>query len=104
KMADDEKAKGKAANKAMIKAWEGMVETMKKTPVTTFAMTTLVTQTNCLECMKMLADKGGKVDMKNSVTGGNLLHEFAFSGRTQKARAEYLKTVMAPAMEKYGQT
>src|SRR6185436_19318721 len=51
-----------------------------------------------------LADKGAKFDVKNAVTGGNLLHEFAFSGRTPKVRAEYLKTVMAPALEKYGMT
>ena len=54
--------------------------------------------------MKLLVDKGGKVDMKNSVTGGNLLHEFATSARSQKVRAEYNKTVMAPALEKYGMT
>jgi ankyrin repeat protein len=104
KMVDDEKAKGKAANKAMIKAWEGMVETMKKTPVTTYALTQLVTMTNCLDCMKMLVDKGCKTDYKSVITGGNLLHEFATSGRSKKVRAESNKTVMAPALEKYGMT
>lgn len=101
KMADDEKAKGKAANKDMIKAWEAMVKSLKATPTTTYALTNLVTQTNCLECMQMMADKGAKFDIKNTLTGGNLLHEFAFSGRAKKVRAEYLKTVMAPALEKY---
>jgi ankyrin repeat protein len=101
KMVDDEKAKGKGANKNMIKAWEAMVEKMKTTPVTSYAITNLVTQTNCLECMQLMADKGAKFDIKNSITGGNLLHEFAFSGRAKKVRAEYLKTVMAPALEKY---
>jgi ankyrin repeat protein len=102
KLIDDEKAKGKEANKTLIKTWEGMVENMKKTPVTSYAATNLVTQTNCLDCMKLLADKGGKFDSKNAITGGNLLHEFAFSGRSKKARAEYNKTVMKPAIEKYG--
>jgi ankyrin repeat protein len=102
KLIDDEKAKGKAANKTLIKTWEGMVESMKKTPVTSYAATNLVTQTNCLDCMKLLADKGGKFDNKNVITGGNLLHEFAFSGRSKKARAESLITVMKPAIEKYG--
>jgi ankyrin repeat protein len=104
KLVDDEKAKGKDANKTLIKTWEGMVESMKKTPVTTYGMTSLVTLTNCVECMQMMADKGAKFDMKNAITGGNLLHEFAFSGRTKKARAEYNKTVMAPAIEKWGVT
>jgi len=103
KMIDDEKAKGKKANKDMIKAWQGMVEKMKANPVTTYAMTNLVTNTNCLECMKMLADKGAKTDIVNTISGANLLSDFATSGRSKKARTEYNK-VMATALEKYGMT
>ncbi len=102
KMIDDEKAKGKAANKTSIKVWEGMVKTMKSTPpVVNHALTNLVTGTNCLECMKMLVDKGAKTDIVNTISGSNLLGDFATSGRGKKARAESNK-VNADALEKYG--
>jgi ankyrin repeat protein len=103
KMIDDEKAKGKKADKNMIKAWQGMVDKMKANPVTTYAMTNLVTNTNCLECMKMIADKGAKTDVINTISGANLLSDFATSGRSKKARTEYNK-VLAAALEKYGMT
>jgi uncharacterized protein len=103
KMIDDEKAKGKQANKAMIKAWEGMVVKMKANPVTTYAITNLVTNTNCVECMKMLADKGAKTDVINTISGANLLSDFATSGRSKKARVEANK-VMATALVNYGMT
>ncbi len=103
KMIDDEKAKGKSANKAMIKAWQGMVEKMKANPVTTYSITNLVTNTNCLECMKMLTDKGAKTDVINTISGANLLSDFGTSGRSKKARTEYNK-VMAASLTNYGMT
>jgi ankyrin repeat protein len=103
KMIDDEKAKGKQANKAMIKAWEGMVVKMKANPVTTYAITNLVTNTNCVECMKMLTDKGAKTDVINTISGANLLSDFATSGRSKKARVEYNK-VLATALVNGGMT
>ena len=102
KMVDDEKAKGKNGNKDLIKTWESIVKTMKSSPpVINYAMTNLVTGTNCLDCMKMLVDKGGKTDMINTISGSNLLGDFATSGRGKKARAASNK-VNADALEKYG--
>jgi ankyrin repeat protein len=102
KMVDDEKAKGKSGNKDLIKTWEGIVKSMKSSPpVVNYAMTNLVTGTNCLDCMKMLVEKGGKTDMINSISGSNLLGDFATSGRSKKARAISNK-VNADALDKYG--
>ena len=70
-------------------------------PVINYALTNLVTGTNCLDCMKMLVDKGGKTDMINTISGSNLLGDFATSGRGKKARAASNK-VNADALEKYG--
>jgi ankyrin repeat protein len=94
-----EKAKGKEANKNLIKAWEGMMESAK--PTESFPLATMVTNNNCVPCMQLLIDKGAKLD--KGVGDGTMIHVFAGSG----ASPEYRKTVFAavkPSIEKYGYT
>jgi ankyrin repeat protein len=101
KSLDEEKKKGKSANKYMVRAFEDQIVAMKKNPVVNYALTNLVTGTNCLDCMKMLVDKGAKTDVINTISGSNLLGDFATSGRSKKARVESNK-INADALDKYG--
>ena len=92
-----EKSKGKEANKAMIKAWESAMETLKPTEV--YALPTLVTHSNCVPCLKLLLEKGASLE--KGTTDGTLIHTFANSG----ASKEYRNTVFAAiktSVEKYG--
>ena len=94
-----EKAKGKEANKSLIKAWESAAESAK--PTESYPLATMVTNNNCVPCMQLLLDKGAKLD--KGVGDGTMMHVFASSG----ASKEYRKTVFAaikPSIEKYGFT
>ncbi len=83
KKIDDEKAKGKKGNAAMISAWEGMVKTMEKTEAHTVYVT--VQQTNCVPCLKLLYDHGAKPD---DVLGGNPFHTLATFSASKEERKE----------------
>jgi uncharacterized protein len=71
--------------------------------VTNYGMTHLVTETNCLDCMKMMIAKGAKMDILNTISGANLLSDFGTSGRSKKARTEFTK-VKAKSLVDYGMT
>lgn len=77
-----EKSKGKDANQAMIKAWEGAMASMKPTDI--YTLPTLVAGTNCVPCLQLMLDKGAKID--KGVTDGTLLHTFAGSGMSREDR------------------
>ncbi len=70
-----EKAKGKDANEALIKAWIGAMATAKPTEV--YALSTAVYGTSCTACVEMLLTKGAKLD--NGITDGTLLHLYGSS-------------------------
>lgn len=80
KLLEDEKAKGKDANKFMIKAYQDLVD--KATPgagPSIFAIQLVVQRTMSNECLQLLIDKGAKTDVVNANLGGNLLDDLAFS-------------------------
>lgn len=101
KMVADEKAKGKGANKILIKAYEGQIEKLKATPNKIYAISSVVTSSNCKECLELLIEKGAKTDNLNFITKGNLLDEYANSGMTPAERVEGNK-FNAPYFEKAG--
>jgi ankyrin repeat protein len=92
----NEKAKGKDANQAAIKAWESMLPSLKPTEVE--LMRVLVQQTNCVPCLEMVMAKGAKMDFKD---GDNALDVFAsFSMSKDERKAAFQKG--APMMESFG--
>jgi ankyrin repeat protein len=102
KLLDDEKAKGKKANKAMVKAYQDMIDKMPKSNVMTFtALQNAVGYTNCTECVELLLNAGAKTDFKSTIGGGNLLHEVASSYAPLDQRAAAV-AANGPALEKYG--
>lgn len=66
-----EKAKGKDANKILIKTWENIIKDAKPTVSKVYAVQLVVQQTNCVPCLKMLLENGAKTDL---VDGSNILH------------------------------
>lgn len=50
-----------------------------KTNTGTAPIQNVVDNTNCIECLELLLQKGAKVDMLDGATGGNLLDELAMS-------------------------
>ena len=102
KALDDEKAKGKQANKYMVKAYENQLKTMPKGNTLTFtALQVAVSSTNCLDCIQLLLNTGAKPDYKSEVTGGNILHEIATGFITDVARNTAIQAGY-PYLEKYG--
>lgn len=83
----NEKAKGKDANQASINAWESLIPTMKKTE--TELVRVIVQQTNCAPCLKLVLDKGAKIDFKD---GTNALETFANFSMTKAERINAFKT------------
>jgi ankyrin repeat protein len=83
----DEEAKGKKANKILLKAYQGMIDKMGSSGGTkVYALQRAINGTNSLECIKLLVDHGAKTDVINSITGGNLLDELATTGKSRTAR------------------
>jgi ankyrin repeat protein len=80
RLLDEEKAKGKAANKYMIKAYEDGIANAKKGNIsTTYALQNVVNKTLCNECLEELIKSGAKTDVMSSSANGNLLDDLAFS-------------------------
>lgn len=78
KLIADEKAKGKAANKYIIKAYQDLLDKAGTgTPI--YAIQHAVNKTICKECLELLISKGAKTDIINATSGGNLLDDLAFS-------------------------
>ncbi|OGJ92040.1 MAG: hypothetical protein A2268_05775 [Candidatus Raymondbacteria bacterium RifOxyA12_full_50_37] len=93
-----EKAKGKKANEAAIKAWEGALANSKPSEVTAIQVT--VQQTNCVPCLQKILEKGAKIQ-SSSADNSNLAHNFAaFSMTAEERKAQYKNG--KPAMESFG--
>lgn len=98
----DEKAKGKEANKYMIKAYEAQVKANPKPSTLSFsALQYAVGYTNCTECIEVLLNAGAKTEFKNSLTGGNILHELATSYTPIETRLSSIQATI-PYFEKAG--
>lgn len=103
KLLEDEKAKGKGANKTMIKTYEGMIEKMgggNAQALSTAPLQMVINFTNCKECAELLINAGAKTDMVDA-NGRNMLHALAFGwiGNTQRVDMIQKNT---PYMEQAG--
>ncbi len=95
KMLDDEKAKGKKANKYMVKAFEDQLAKMPASNTMTFsALSNALTNTNCEECVELLLNAGAKTEFKSAITGGNAVHDVAFNWQPVEARAARIKAIV----------
>lgn len=95
KLLEEEKAKGKKANKYMVKAYEDQISKMPAgNSITYSALGNALGNTNCEECVDLLLNSGAKTDFKNSLTGGNSVHEVAFNWQPAEARAVRIKAIV----------
>jgi ankyrin repeat protein len=95
KLLEEEKAKGKKANKYMVKAYEDQLAKMPPGNTMIFsALGNVLTNTNCEECIEILLQAGAKTDFKSPVTGGNAVSEIAFSWQPVEARSARIKAVV----------
>ena len=95
KALEDEKAKGKKANKYMVKAYEDQLKKMPARNSMTFtALGNALTNTNCEECVELLLNAGAKTDFKSAITGGNSVHEVAFNWQPVEARMVRIKAIV----------
>ncbi|HQQ97876.1 MAG TPA: ankyrin repeat domain-containing protein [Cyclobacteriaceae bacterium] len=102
KLLEDEKAKGKKANKTIVKIYEEQLAKMPAGNTLTFsALQWAVGMTNCKECIQLLLDAGAKTDFKSSITGGNIIHELAFNWVPISQRANSIAANI-PYLEKAG--
>ena len=90
KVLDAERAKGKSANGALVKTYEGMIDKAKKAPpivITSTPIAAVYNSTNCRTCAELLLAAGARVDAIDA-TGRNLAHSMAFTyiGGTQRVR------------------
>ncbi len=93
KALEDEKAKGKKANKYLVKAYEDQLAKMgDATSIKFSALQNAVGGTNCKECVELLLNAGAKTDFKNSATGGNIIHEVAFTWIPVEQRSANIQT------------
>jgi ankyrin repeat protein len=92
----NEKAKGKDANQAAIKAWENAASTMIPSEVE--LMRVLVQQTNCVPCLQMTLDNGADIDFKDGDNAVDVLASFSMSKEERKTAFRN----GASAMESFG--
>lgn len=80
KSLEDEKAKGKKANKTYIKIYEEGIRTaVTLTPTLNYFMMT----SNCLECAELLINAGAKTDLIDA-NGRNLLHNMMWTDNAKR--------------------
>lgn len=97
-----EKAKGKQANKYLIKAYEAQVKANPAPSILSFsALQWAVGYTNCTECIELLLNAGAKTEFKNDITGGNILHEVATTYTPIETRYASIQATI-PYLEKAG--
>jgi ankyrin repeat protein len=92
----NEKAKGKDANQAMIKAWEGAMATLKPSEVE--LMQVIVMSSNAVSCLQMVIDKGASINLKN---GDHAIDVFTTYSMSKEERKK-LCNQGAPNIEAFG--
>jgi len=103
KLLEEEKAKGKKANKLMIKSYEDLIasagppkEDTKQSP-----LDYAIGNSNCVECVKLLLDAGAKTDAKDA-ENGNLIYTFASSAAEPQVRIDGWKSQIPTFENSYG--
>ncbi len=103
KLLEDEKAKGKKANKIVIKTYEDMIEKAgggNAQAQGTTPLQMVVAFTNCKECAELLLNAGAKTDIGDA-NNRNMLHTLAFSWIGNAQRVEMIQK-NTPYMEQAG--
>ncbi|MBL7865071.1 MAG: hypothetical protein JNK10_09360 [Cyclobacteriaceae bacterium] len=101
KALEDEKAKGKKANKYLVKAYEDQLKSMPPGNTMKFsALQNALAGTNCQECVALLLDAGADVEFKGAF-GGNMVHEVAFTWISAEQRSANIQTNL-PYFEQAG--
>jgi len=77
----NEKAKGKDANQAGIKAWEGAMASLKPSEVELMQVITM--GSNAVPCLKMVLEKGASLNLKN---GDHAIDVFATYSMSKEER------------------
>ena len=104
KLLDDEKAKGKKANKMMIKSYEDLIAKAgpPKADRNETPLQYAVANSNCVECVKLLLDAGAKTDVRDYMENGNLIYNFASSAQEPKVRIDGWKSQIPTFETTYG--
>ncbi|MBN2174161.1 MAG: ankyrin repeat domain-containing protein [Bacteroidales bacterium] len=92
----NEKAKGKDANKALIKAWEGAMASLKPSEVE--LMQVIVMGTNAVPCLRMVIEKGASLNLKS----GDLAIDVFVAYSMSKEERKNACTQGAPNIEAFG--
>ncbi len=103
KMLEDEKAKGKKANKTVIKTYEDLVAAAgpPKAETKQSPLEYAIGNSNCVECIKLLLDAGAKTDGKDA-ENGNLIYTLASSAQEPQVRIDGWKKVIPTLETTYG--
>mgnify|MGYP001199968395 CR=1 FL=1 len=104
KLLDDEKAKGKKANKLTIKAYEDLIAKAgpPKADKTETPLQYAVANSNCVECVKLLLDAGANTSVRDYMGNGNLIYNFASSAQDPKVRIDGWKSQIPTFETSYG--
>jgi ankyrin repeat protein len=92
----NEKAKGKNANQAAIKAWENAMATLKPSEVELMLVITM--GTNAVSCLQMVLEKGASLNLKN---GDHAIDVFASYSMSKEERKKSC-SAGAPNIEAFG--
>ncbi len=103
KLLDDEKAKGKKANKTIIKTYEDLIAAAgpPKADTKQSPLDYAVGNSNCVECVKLLLNAGAKTDSKDA-ENGNLIYTFASSAADPQVRIDGWKSQIPTFETSYG--
>jgi len=103
KMLEDEKAKGKKANKIAIKTYEDLIASAgpAKAETRQSPLEYAVANSNCVECVKLLLDAEAKTDGKDA-ENGNLIYTLASSAAEPQVRIDGWKSQIPTFETSYG--
>jgi len=102
KLIEDEQAKGKKANKNLLKVWQGMLDKMGDggSATSTTALFMVLSFTNCKPCAELLLDAGAKTDGLDA-GGGTAIHTLAFGWMESSQRVDNIRKNM-PTLDGLG--
>ena len=103
KLLEDEKAKGKKANKTIIKTYEDLIASAgpSKAETRQSPLEYAIGNSNCVDCVKLLLDANAKTDGKDA-ENGNLIYTLASSAQEPQVRIDGWKKSIPTFETSYG--